>query len=73
MTENAGGGMKREVLILLDVLHLQKFNKEEVTPEDVKDADDEKKERIRQEEEARREAEQLAREKRSEERRVGKE
>lgn len=62
-TDGVGAGMKKETLILMDVLKLKKINKEEVTPEDVKEAADEKKERKRQEEEAKKEAERLQKEK----------
>lgn len=61
-TEAGGATLKNEVLILLDVLSIKKFNKEEVTPEEIKAAADEKKERLRKIEEEK-EAERQAKEK----------
>lgn len=64
--EAAGEGMKKEVLILLEKLKLKKFNGEEVTEDDVKEAIDLKNERIKEEEEKRKQAELEAAEKEAE-------
>ena len=64
--EAAGEGMKKEVLILLENLHLKKFNGEEVTEDEIKEAIDLKNERIKEEEEKRRQAELEAAEKEAE-------
>eukprot|EP00831_Metopus_contortus_P082504 TRINITY_DN8938_c0_g1_i2.p3 TRINITY_DN8938_c0_g1~~TRINITY_DN8938_c0_g1_i2.p3 ORF type:complete len:184 (+),score=79.14 TRINITY_DN8938_c0_g1_i2:153-704(+) len=67
VTDAAGGSMKKEMLIVFDVMKLKRINKEDVTAEDIKEAADEKKERERQAEEARLEAERLAKEKEEQE------
>ena len=61
--EAAGDGLKKEVLILLENLKLKKFNGEEVTEDDVKEAIDLKNDRIKEEEEKRKQAELEAAEK----------
>ena len=53
MEENTEGDLKKEVLIILETLSLARFNKDEVTPEDVQEAQDLKNERIKEEEERR--------------------
>lgn len=68
VTDATGPGIKKELLIIFEVLKLKKINKEEVTVEDLKEVDEEKKERQRLEEEARLEAERLAKEKEEQER-----
>ena len=68
VTDATGPGMKKELIIIFEILRLKRINKEEVTAEDLKEVDDEKKERARQEEEARLEAERLAQEKEEQER-----
>jgi hypothetical protein len=58
IAEEIGDGLKKEILIALDMLDFKFINKDEVAPEEVEDAANEKKERARQEEEARLAAEQ---------------
>lgn len=57
LAEAAGDNLKKEILILLDDLNLQKINGEDVTNEERVEAINEKKERIKAAEEARKQAE----------------
>lgn len=68
LEEAKGEEIKKETLILLDMLNLKFINKEEVTEDDVADAKTEKEERIKAAKEAEEEARRLAEEKAEEER-----
>jgi Leucine-rich repeat (LRR) protein len=61
LAEEKGEELKKEVLICLDGLNIKMFNGEEVTPEEIADAKNEKAERIKAAEEARLAAEEEAR------------
>ena len=61
-SEELGDGVKKEILILLGNLKFTSINKVEVTKEDFQEALEEKKERIKKEEELKLEAERLAKE-----------
>ena len=50
-SEEMAGNLKKELIILMDKLPFKKINKEEVTEDEIKEALDEKKERLKQEEE----------------------
>ena len=67
LAEEKGDDLKKEVLILLDGLNIKKLNDEEVTADEIKDAKDEKAQRIKDAEEARLAAEEEARAKAAEE------
>jgi Leucine-rich repeat (LRR) protein len=54
LAEEKGDDLKKEILILLDMLHLTKINGDDVTKEDRTEAANEKKERIKAAEEAKR-------------------
>lgn len=53
IAEEKGDDLKKEVLIVLDGLNFKVFNGEEVTAEDIADAKNEKAERLKAAEEAR--------------------
>ena len=53
LAEEKGDDLKKEILILLDELNLRKINGDEITNEEIQDAMNEKKERIKAAEEAR--------------------
>lgn len=57
LEETAGDGLKKEVLILLEGITLAKFGKDEVTEDDYTEAKELKLERIKEEEEKRRQEE----------------
>lgn len=61
LAEEKGEELKKEVLILLDGLHMKMFNGEEVSAEEIAEAKTEKAERIKAAEEARLAAEEEAR------------
>jgi len=67
LEEAKGEEIKKETLILLDMLSLKLINKEEVTADDVQDAKTEKEERIKAAKEAAEEERRLAAEKAEEE------
>jgi len=60
LAEEKGEDLKKEILIVLDGLSLKTINGDEVTKDDINDAKNEKKERIRAAEEARKQAEEEA-------------
>ena len=60
LAEEKGDDLKKEILILLDDLNLEKINGDEITTEEKQEAAEEKKERIRAAEEARKQAEEEA-------------
>ena len=62
LEETLADGLKKEILIILEDLKITIFNKEEVTEEDYTEAKELKMERIKEEEERRREAELAAQE-----------
>lgn len=62
LAEEAGEGLKKEVLILLDGLHITMFNGEEVTKEEIDDAKETIAERIKAAEEERKAREEEAKE-----------
>uniref|UniRef100_A0A7S3IV55 Uncharacterized protein n=1 Tax=Strombidium inclinatum TaxID=197538 RepID=A0A7S3IV55_9SPIT len=60
LAEEKGDDIKKEILIALDQLKIKTVNGEEITAEEVADAKNEKKERIKAAEEARKAAEEEA-------------
>lgn len=57
LTEELGENVKKEIILTLEDLSLEKINKSEVTPDDIREAQELKLERIREEEEKRKAAE----------------